>query len=87
MIDTQSTKNLPAPMAVATVVNCSLWFSFGAFVIEDAFIYAPNFLGLASGVTQCGLLLKYGIHKDELDAGNAKLEVNGGDKSEGVAKQ
>jgi hypothetical protein len=39
-------------MAVATVVNCSLWLSFGAFVIHDPFIWAPNTLGLLSGIVQ-----------------------------------
>jgi len=64
VIETQSTKNLPAPMAIVTVINCTLWSSFGYFVINDAFVYAPNILGLASGITQVGLLAKYGIYKE-----------------------
>lgn len=64
VIDTKNTKSLPAPMAVATLVNCTLWASFGFLVIEDAFVYGPNVLGLASGITQCALLAKYGIYKE-----------------------
>lgn len=63
VLDTKSTKNLPAPMAVVTVLNCSLWGTFGLFIINDPFIYGPNILGLASGLTQCALLAKFGIYK------------------------
>ena len=65
VIDTKSTKNLPFPMAIATVANCTLWASYGGLVIHDPFIWGPNVLGLASGVTQLGLFAKYGIHKAE----------------------
>ena len=74
VIETKSTKSLPFPMAVATVVNCSLWASFGGLVIHDPFIWAPNILGLASGLTQLGLFAKYGFAKEEPKVEEAKVE-------------
>ena len=56
-------------------MNCTLWFSFGWFVIDDFFIYAPNLLGLASGFTQMALFAKYGFHAEELAAEPA-VEAN-----------
>jgi len=74
VIDTKSTKNLPAPMAVATVVNCSLWSSYGV-LLNDPFIYFPNGLGLASGIAQCTLLAKFGIHKEVQEPEPTSAEV------------
>jgi len=65
VIQTGSTKNLPAPMAVATVINCALWGSYGSLVTHDFWIWCPNGLGFVSGVVQCGLLARYGIHKED----------------------
>jgi solute carrier family 50 protein (sugar transporter) len=74
VIETQSTRDLPFPMAVATVVNCFLWGSFGYFVIDDAFVWGPNTLGLASGLTQLALFAKYGFHTDDPEPAAAKEE-------------
>ncbi len=63
VVKSKSTRNLPFPMAVATVANCTLWGAYGALVIHDPFIWAPNVLGLASGLAQLGLFAKYGIHR------------------------
>ena len=76
VVDTKSTKNLPFPMAVATVANCTLWASYGGLVIHDPFIWGPNVLGLASGVTQLGLFAKYGIHKAEAEPGLASAATD-----------
>jgi uncharacterized protein with PQ loop repeat len=62
VVKSKSTKDLPFPMAVATVANCTLWGSYGALVIHDPFIWAPNVLGLASGLAQLALFAKYGIY-------------------------
>ena len=70
VIDTRSTKNLPFPMAIATTINCSLWLGFGYLVVEDAFIWFPNILGLASGITQLGLFAVYGFHSDATEKGS-----------------
>jgi len=46
--------------------------------VHDFFVYAPNALGLVSGLTQVGLIAKYGLppkgDKDE-DAQARKYEV------------
>jgi len=68
VLETKSTKSLPAPMAVATVLNCTLWSSFGLFIIDDPFIYVPNLLGLGSGLTQCALIAKFGMYKEPIAA-------------------
>ncbi|KAI9005002.1 sugar efflux transporter for intercellular exchange-domain-containing protein [Hyaloraphidium curvatum] len=39
------------PLAVATVVNCSLWTTYG-FFLRDPFIFFPNAFGLLSAVAQ-----------------------------------
>ena len=64
VIDTKSTKNLPFPMAIATVVNCSLWLGFGLLVIDDPFVWFPHVLGLGSGIAQLALFAKYGFHTE-----------------------
>lgn len=64
VIRTKSTKDLPLPMAVATVANCACWFGFGSLVVHDPYVWAPNILGLVSGVTQLGLIAKYGVYRE-----------------------
>lgn len=61
----KSTASLPFAFTLAAFVNCSLWFSYGAFVLNDAFIWAPNGLGLCSAVAQLGLFAKFGIQTPE----------------------
>jgi len=72
VIETKSTKSLPFPMAVATVINCTLWGAYGSLVIHDPFVWAPNILGLGSGLAQLGLFAKYGFAKEEPVAADAK---------------
>ena len=61
-----STPSAPStfPMAIATVVNCSLWLGFGLLVIDDPFVWFPNVLGLGSGIAQLALFAKYGFHTE-----------------------
>jgi len=64
VLEEKSTKNLPFPMAVATVANCTLWASYGGLVIHDPFIWGPNLLGLSSGLAQMWLFARFGIHRE-----------------------
>ena len=68
VIAEKSTKSLPFPMAVMTCINASLWFSFGFAVIQDPFVWGPNALGMASGVTQIALFAKYGLPPKQQDS-------------------
>ena len=63
-----STRNLPFPMAVATVVNCVLWLMYGSLVTHDPFVWAPNVLGLTSGLVQLALFARYGIALPAVDS-------------------
>ena len=56
---TKSTKDLPLPMAIAT----SSMRLFGFILRYDAYVWAPNNIGVASGITQLALIAKYGIHR------------------------
>ena len=61
----KSTRSLRLPFAVATVFNALAWMGYGGLVIHDPIIWAPNCVGLVSGVAQLFLFAKYGVHKDE----------------------
>lgn len=69
VVRTKSTKDLPLPMAIATVFNSACWFGFGSLVVHDAYVWAPNIIGVASGITQLALIAKYGIHRDDASDG------------------
>ncbi|KAJ9464845.1 Sugar transporter SWEET1 [Diplonema papillatum] len=56
----QSTASLPFPMAVATTLNCFAWLLYG-LVIADFYVYAPNVLGLVSGILQLLLFAMFGF--------------------------
>lgn len=60
----RSTRDLSFPMACATTVNCGLWVCYCALVTHDPFGWIPNGLGLASGMAQLGLFLRFGFHHD-----------------------
>ena len=68
VIAARSTRNLPFPMAVATVVNCVLWLMYGSLVTHDPFVWAPNVLGLTSGLVQLALFARYGIALPVVDS-------------------
>jgi uncharacterized protein with PQ loop repeat len=65
VVRTKSTKDLPLPMAIATVFNSVCWFGFGSLVVHDAYVWAPNIIGVASGITQLALIGKYGVYREE----------------------
>ena len=67
VVRTKSTKDLPLPMAIATVFNSACWFGFGSLVVHDAYVWAPNIIGVASGITQLALIAKYGIYRGDGD--------------------
>jgi len=63
VIKTQSTAALALPVAIATVVNCSLWTTYGALVTGDPYIWFPNSVGALFGIAQLALFARYGIHR------------------------
>jgi solute carrier family 50 protein (sugar transporter) len=63
VVQTSSTKNLPLPSAIATAINCVLWIAYGVLVTNDPFVYVPNILGLAAGVVQLLLFVRYGVQQ------------------------
>ena len=40
---------------LAATANCTLWTSYGALVIHDAFVWGPNGIGLGFSFVQLGL--------------------------------
>mgnify|MGYP002804036410 CR=1 FL=1 len=54
----KSTESLSFPLSVMTVVNSSLWMSYG-YLINDIYVITPNFLGLLLGLVQLGLFYLY----------------------------
>lgn len=56
----RSAAALPPAFTVISVVNTTVWTSYGFLVIHDPFIYGPNALGLASSLTQLGLIARFG---------------------------
>eukprot|EP00937_MAST-01D_sp_MAST-1D-sp2_P007868 g7868.t1 len=87
VLQTRSTKDLPFAMAVATVTNCALWLGYGALVIGDPFIWAPNTLGLASGVVQLALFARFGFQRAPPHGGLPLKRGGGGAAGELAAQQ
>ena len=42
---------------------CVAWSGYGWFVIDDAYIYVPNLLGLTASLVQLSLFVVYGVDK------------------------
>ncbi len=61
VLEQKSTASLPFAFTVATFVNCTLWTSYGALVIQDPFVWFPNLLGLASSIVQLSLFARFGF--------------------------
>jgi len=57
----KSTKALPLGMCIATFVNCTLWTSYGLFVVHDPYVWFCNSLGLISSIVQLGLFARFGL--------------------------
>ena len=77
----RSTRSLPFPMAVATLVNCCMWSAFGWFVVSDVYIWGPNGLGIMSGALQLLMFALFGHHKEthsKLEDSDIELMVSAG---------
>ena len=84
VMDQRSTASLPLPMAVATFVNCSTWFAYGALVIHDPFIWFCNGLGLASAAAQLSLFYRFGIAQNGAPDASGDVDSAGPDVDEAV---
>ena len=56
----RSAAALPLGFTVFGVLNTSVWLGYGALVLGDPFIWAPNVLGLGSSLLQLGLIARFG---------------------------
>jgi len=56
----RSAASIPMGFTLFSTVNTSVWLGYGALVLGDPFIWAPNVLGLASSLTQLGLIARFG---------------------------
>ena len=61
VIAEKSTAALPFGMTIATLINCSLWFSYAYFVIDDPYIWVCNLIGLSSSLVQLALFARFGF--------------------------
>jgi solute carrier family 50 protein (sugar transporter) len=43
------------PLTLAQCLNTALWTAYGVFAVDDVFVYGPNGIGLALGVSQVAL--------------------------------
>lgn len=56
----RSAASIPPAFTGISIVNTSLWATWGVLVLHDPFIWAPNFLGLGSACAQAGLIARFG---------------------------
>lgn len=63
VVQTKSSRSIPLPFTIASVINCILWSVYGWFQINDSNVYIPNLLGLAFGLIQLGLKVCYAESK------------------------
>lgn len=56
----RSAAAIPLGFTLFSTVNTSVWLAYGAVVLHDPFIWGPNVLGLASSLTQLGLIARFG---------------------------
>jgi len=56
----QSAASLPLGFTLFSTINTSVWLGYGYLILHDPFIWAPNVLGLASALTQLGLIARFG---------------------------
>ena len=59
----KSTRSLPLAFTVASFLCCVAWSGYGWLVIDDAYIYVPNLLGLTASLVQLSLFVVYGVEK------------------------
>lgn len=60
VLTTRSAAAIPIGFTAFSTVNTTVWLGYGALVLGDPFIWAPNVLGLASSLTQLGLIARFG---------------------------
>jgi uncharacterized protein with PQ loop repeat len=63
VVTTGSTRDLPLPMALASLLSTILWTAYGGLVVRDRFVWVPNALGLVCSAAQLALLAVYGCDK------------------------
>jgi len=59
IIKEKNTSAMPFATSLATFLNALSWSSYGYLVAQDAMIWAPNMMGLASACVQMALFVKY----------------------------
>lgn len=59
VIQTKSSKSIPLPFTLATLVNCFAWLMFGLFDLKDVNVWLPNVVGLTLAVVQLSLKAIY----------------------------
>ena len=59
VIEEESAESIPFPFTVASLINCFLWTVTGILKLHDLNIIIPNVLGLAFGLVQLSLILRY----------------------------
>eukprot|EP00756_Hemistasia_phaeocysticola_P061530 Hpha_TRINITY_DN49_c0_g1::TRINITY_DN49_c0_g1_i1::g.110158::m.110158/K15382/SLC50A, SWEET; solute carrier family 50 (sugar transporter) len=60
VIRDKNTSALPAPFAVASLLNCTLWSCYGVLVLVEPLVWFPNVLGWFSAVAQLALVVYFG---------------------------
>ena len=69
VLETQSSKSIPFPMTLATLVSCIFWAITGLLDMKDPYVWFPSIVGLAFALVQVGLKLVFrengavGIHQ------------------------
>ena len=58
VIKSKSAHSIDGRLAVASVVNATLWFTYGTF-INDPIVYSPNMIGIVVGIAQLFLKRLY----------------------------
>lgn len=66
VIEDENTDSLPVAFTLATFVNCTLWSSYGWFIIDDIYVWGPNLAGLVFSSVQIGLYGKYGLPRKKI---------------------
>ena len=55
----RSAAAIPAGFTLFSLANTAAWLAYG-LALDDAFVWAPNVLGLAAATAQLGLVVRYG---------------------------
>ena len=63
MIATRDSASIYAPLTAAQCANTLLWTVYGIMAAKDVFVYGPNGIGLALGLTQLMLKLIFPAKK------------------------